>query len=236
MAMTLRALRAVDDPADTIPDPFSDPEYAAAMQLLSAFNARYDRLGQEKLRLHYEQHFQARPFGKPDSYSDQPLRARLAALSALPPLEPTPVASPASPSPAIARGLAVLAGEKVDVAPSIGARIAECDRQLEVLSPAISAQTEICQSILGEITVRFAKQLLPAWNALVLQMFRDAQALSQSTQRFREYRASVMARGIHTDRLRNVNVASPLQLGAETDPNSEITFWRRTLEDWGVLP
>jgi hypothetical protein len=234
MAM-LRALRAVDDPADTIPNPLDDPAYAAAMQLLSAFNARYDRLGQEKLRFHYEQHFQAR-LGREDSYSDQPLRAQLAALRALPPLEPTPVASPASPSPAIARGLAVLAGEKVDVAPSIAARIAECDRQLEVLSPAISAQTEICQSILGEITVRFAKQLLPAWNALVLQMFRDAQALSQSTQRFREFRAAIMARGIHTDRLRNVNVASPLQLGSETDANSEITFWRRTLEDWGVLP
>ena len=236
MALALRHLRAIDDPVDQIPSPFSDPAYAAAMELLSAFNARYDRLGQEKLRLHYELHFQARPVGKQDSYSDQELRERLAALRALPPLAPTPAASPASPSPGIARAIGMLAGEKVDVAPSIGAQLAECDRQLEVLSPAIAEQMEICQSILGEITARVAKQLLPAWNALVLQMFRDAQALSRSTQRFREYRAAVMSRNIRTELLRNVNVASPLQLGSETDANSEITFWRRTLEDWGVLP
>ena len=210
-----------------IPDPADDPGYASAMDLLATFNRRYGRLGKEKQRLDLEIHFADRPRDK-DGYTDQELRTRLDALRALPPLEPTPAASPASPSPAIARGLAVLAGEKVAVAPSFAARIAECERQQAALSPAIAEQTHVCSAILGELTVRYAKQLLPTWNSLVVQMYRDAQALSRSTTRFREFRAAVMQKNIRTELLRNVNVVSPLQLGAEADWDSEISRWRRT--------
>jgi hypothetical protein len=44
-----------------------------------------------------------------------------------------------------------------------------------------------------------------------------------------------MQKNIRTELLRAPNVMSPLQLGAEADANSEITFWRRTLEDWKIL-
>ena len=70
---------------DPIPNPLDDPEYAAAMELLGAFNSRHDRLEQERLRLHYEAHFGNRS-PEDDGQADRPLRARLAALQALPPL------------------------------------------------------------------------------------------------------------------------------------------------------
>ncbi len=232
------ALLRKNDTADlsdaAIPDPAVDPDYSRALELLSAFNQRYDRLEKEKQRLRLEAHFAGRSAEK-DDYTNGQLRIRLSALRAEPPLKPELTAAPAAPSPAITRGLAVLAGETITPAPSYAAQVADLDRQLAILDPAIREQTEVCSALLGDLSVEYARRLLPAWNAKVLAVFRAAQELSRATTQFREYRAAVMARNIKTELLRAPNVVSPLQLGSETDWNSEISHWRRTLESWNVL-
>jgi hypothetical protein len=217
-----------------IPDPRDDVGYARALELLSEFNGRYDRLEREKQRLDLEQHFAGREAKNDDATGEQ-LRAKLTTLRALPPLRPQQATAPDAPSAAIRAGLAVLAGEPVTTVPSRAAQIALIDRQLTVLSDAIREQTEVCAAILSELTVKYAGQLLPAWNALALEMYRDAVALSRSTTRFRAFRAAIMEKNIRTEILRVPNVTSPLTLGNEADYNSEITHWRRTLEAWGLL-
>jgi hypothetical protein len=228
--MALPRLRAIDDPADAIPDPLDDPAYAAATELLTKFNERWHRLDQERLRLHYEIYFSNRTAA--DNNTDKMLREKLAGLRALPPLQPTPTAAPSASSKAIADAIAVLEGQKVE--PSAPQAV-EVERQLAALRPGINEQTEVCEAILAELTVKYAKQLLPARNERVLAMFRAAQELSRARQRFREFRAAIVQKNIRTGLLRNVNVASPLQLGSEADWNSEISHWRRTLEEWHLL-
>jgi hypothetical protein len=165
----------------------------------------------------------------------QELRARLTALRALPPLRPQQAAAPDAPSAAVLAGVAVLNGEPVTAAPSRAAQVAAIDQATAVLGDAHREQMQVCAAILDELTVKYARQLLPAWNGLVLSMYRDAQALSRSTTRFREFRAAVMQKNIRTELLRAPNVALPLTLGAEEDWQSEISGWRRTLESWGLL-
>jgi hypothetical protein len=232
--MAILSKRTAESDQAELPDPASDPDYARALELLTAFNRRFERLELEKRRLDLERYFAGREVER-DTETDKMLRSRLAEMRRLPPLKPTQASAPAAPSDTIARGLAILAGEAVTPAPGFAAQIEQIDRQLAALGPAITDQTQIVATILGELTIKLAHQLLPSWNALVVQMYRDAQALSRSTSRFREYRARLIERNIRTEILRAPNVLSPLQLGAEIDPNSEITFWRRTLEDWKIL-
>jgi hypothetical protein len=235
------ALLSRNKPADNltdearIPDPRDDPDYARALDLLTAFNRRFDRLEKEKQRLSLEVHFVGRSTDK-DSSNDAQLRLKLKALRAEPPLKPMQPDAPAAPSTAIAAGIKVLQGEPVTRAPGYTAQISDIDGQLAVLGAALREQTEICDELLGRQIEICAMQVLPRWNSMVLEMYRDAQTLSRTTSKFRTFRAHVMEKGIRTETLRNVNVISPLQLGAEEDWQSEISHWRRTLEAWGLLP
>jgi hypothetical protein len=232
----LNRTKSANNPTDDarIPDPRDDPDYAAAAALLASFNARYDGLEQEKQKLDLEARFAGRS-ARDDGPALRELRARLAALRALPPLKPMQAAAPAATSPAIAAGIALLQGQPVAPAPSYAAQITAIDAQLSVLSSAIRDQSEVCDGLLREQIEVCAKQVLPRWNSMVIEMYRDAQQLSRSTTRFRAFRAQIVARGICTETLKSPNVVSPLQLGAEDDFRSEISRWREILAAWGLL-
>jgi hypothetical protein len=232
MALAAR-LRAVS-PADDIRDVRADPRLRGPLELLGAFETRQHLLERARLRLTYQHHFAGR-LPSDDSEADKPLRARLRELERDPPLQPTPARALPTASAAISRGLQILAGEKVEVAPTIAGQIVEIDRQLSALGAAISEQKEIVNAIAADLAVEYGKELLPTWNDAVLAMYRAAQELSRSTTRFRELRGACIANGIRTEILRSPNVSAPLVLGDETDPQSQISFWRRTLEDWRVL-
>jgi hypothetical protein len=107
-----------------------------------------------------------------------------------------------------------------------------------VLDEAVRAQLEVVETIREEVSARYAKQLKPEWDRHVLAMYRSAQTLSASTTRFRQFRYEIIQAGIvgNSQVLRAPNVRAPLQLGAESDFGSEISSWRRLLEQWGLLP
>lgn len=234
MALAAR-LRSNDDDLD-VPQVADDPDYARAAAVLTAFVEHAEGLRQERRRLQLEGHFQNRP-ARDNSPADQGLLAQLIALRSLPPLSPTPTPAPASASPAILAGLAVLAGEPVVPKPGLQEQVQLVDRQLAVLSDACRAQQEIVDAIRDEVSARYAKQIKPRWDAIVLSMYRDAQQLARSTAEFRDLRAKIVRAGITGNSvvLRAPNVRTPLVLGSETDWGSEISTWRRLLESWGLL-
>ena len=231
--MALARLRAV--PAeDPIRDVRADPRIRGPLELLGAFEQRYELLKRKRLSLTYEAHFAGRSPAD-DGDQDRPLRAKLRELQSDPPLHPIPTRELPTASPAIQRGLAILQGEKIEPAPTIGEQITEIDQQLVALGSAISEQREDVDGQLANLAAEYGREVLPAWNAAVLEMYRAAQELSRSTTRFRELRARCIVSGIRTELLRSPNVSAPLVLGDETDPQSQISFWRRTLEGWNVL-
>jgi hypothetical protein len=234
--MALGARKVGPNGEVVIPKPLDDPAYRAATDLLAQFSNRIDLLQRARLRVTYEVHFSTRS-PENDSETDKTLRQRLADLAADPPLQPVPAAAPSAPSPAIAKGLAVLAGETVAPPPSFTARIADIDRQIEALRPAYAEQRERCAALLDELSFEYWQELKRHWDTFVVRDFFDAQQLSRSFARHRDFHRSILAAGIRfrSDVLKEPNIQMPLLLGDEADYNSGISYWRRLLEDWKVL-
>jgi hypothetical protein len=236
LARMIRNTPAAHDPAETeIPRPLDDPAFARESGLLDAFRRRLEDVERERSILELEHHLQDRP-----AKSDGELRWRLRKLKAEcrppAPAAPSPVELAAS-NPAIARGLAILAGEAIAQAPDFAARMRELDQQRGDLAEAVNAQTEVCDEIAGVLGLRFSKELAPAWNALQIEMYRAAQELARAARRVREFRARITAAGIRprSDILAMPAVRAPLMLGDETSWDSEISSWRRLLETGGIL-
>jgi hypothetical protein len=233
MALAAR-LRAVLPEEDAIRDIHTDARLKGPIELLAAFEQKYHLLERARLRLSYQNHFAGRS-AVDDSEADKPLRARLAELESDPPLRPIPPRTLPTASAAISRGLQILAGEKIEPAPTIALQIAEIDGQLTDLGRAIAEQREDVDAISGELAAEYGRSLLPAWNAKVIAMFRAFQEASRATTDFREFRARIINAGIRTEILRSPNVSAPLILGDESDNTSQITFWKKTLQTWGLL-
>jgi hypothetical protein len=238
MATKLAAALTKSEPAEVvIPCVADDPTFAAAAELLSAFRTRLERLNRERMRLILERELDGKPVD-PKSETDATLRRRLAALRADPPLLPHALpAMPGATPPAIALGLEVLAGNAITPPPDHAARMREIDRQIDALGPAINEQGAVCDALADELTLRYARQLKPAWDALQLEMYRAAKELSRATRRVQDFRVAITGAGIRsrTDILAMPNVRAPLVLGDETNFDSEISGWRRILERLGIL-
>jgi hypothetical protein len=225
------------DPAEVeIPQLRDDPAYAAASELLSAFQQRGARLEREKMRLILTRELQGRTVD-PKSTSDQALRARLAVLSAEPPLQPFATTSAASSSPAIALGLEVLSGKPVAAAPDYTAQIQEIDRQIDALRDACRDQGAEVDRIADELSFEYNHRLKPAWNQMQIEFYRAAQELARTTKRVQQLRNAITAAGIRprSDILTMPAVRSPLILGDESVYDSEISGWRRILERLEIL-
>jgi hypothetical protein len=237
----LTAALAKQDPAEVvIPRLADDPEYAAAATLLAAFHARLGRINAGREALGYEAHFERRGDPREDSDQDRFLRERWMALRKASE-EPEPLSRPLdkapAPSPAIAAGLKVLGGEAVTTTPDRATRLAELDRLAAILGDAIREQTEIRDEIAGRLSRRYSEQLAPGWNAAQLAMYRAAQELARTAEQVRDLRWRMTDAGIQppSDLIKMPPVRAPLFLGSETDWNSEISGWRRLLEEWSIL-
>jgi hypothetical protein len=239
LRMTRSTATSSDPAAVEIPRLADDSEYAKADELLTAFRLRLDRLQHEKIRLILLRELAGKPVD-PRSTTDAQLRLRLAQLQALPPLASVaaPIAAAGTVPKAVAAGVAIMSGAAVTPAPPDHAtQMQALDRQADVIGAAIQAQTEIVDAIAQELTVRYATQIKPAWDALQLEMYRSAQELARATARVQAMRFAINNAGIRSCStvLSMPNVRSPLMLGAESEYGSEISTWRRTLEKLGIL-
>ena len=222
--------------AEPLPRVYDEPAYMAAAELLAAFRQRLARLEQEKQMIDLERHLGAR-FPDPKSTTDQSLRAKLAALKALPPLTPVPSAPSTGLTPAISAGLEVMKGGTIAAPPGRAARVGELDAQIDTLSTAIREQSEIVQKAVEEISEKISRRIKPGWDAAQIAMYRAAQELARATRRVRDFRAAINEAGIRSrsDLLLTPCVRAPLVLGDEDVPYSEISEWRRILENLGIL-
>jgi hypothetical protein len=225
------------DPIEVvIPQLRDDPQYAEAMELLSALTDRHDWLKTERDRVELDRHLSIRNVD-PKSQTDLFLRKRLATLNANAAAAPAPAAAPDSPSPAIALALSVMAGKPVTPLPDHTKQIEEIDRQITAFRAAIQDQNEICENIAGELTLQYARQIKPAWDQLQVEWYRAAQELARQTRRVHQLRAAITAAGIRSrsDVLAMPAVRSPLMLGDDSMWDSEISGWRRILERLEIL-
>jgi hypothetical protein len=226
------------DPAIMVPRLADDPDYARAAELLAAFGERLHRLEREREHITLTAYLRDRPAGG-NTGNDDNLRAKLARLRDEPVPELVLVARGAAlkPSATIARGLDVLHGIAIPPAPDERTRLAEIDRQVQALGAAINEQTEILNGLADALTVKYARQLKPAWDALQVELFRDAQQLSRTARRVHELRREINVAGIRscTAILSMPNVRTPLLLGDESTWDSEISGWRRILERLGII-
>jgi hypothetical protein len=225
------------DPTEVeVPQLVDDVEYAAATTLLSGFTDRLEWLKLEKERVDLERHLSLRD-ANPKSETDRGLRARLALLTANASAAPTRSPAPDAPSSAIALALTVMNGQPVAPLLDHKAQIAEIDRQIRALEAAISEQSEEVDRIAGELTLRYAKQIKPMWDAVQVEWYRAAQELARHTRRVHDFRAKITAAGIRSrsDILAMPAVRSPLFLGDESVYDSEIRGWGRILERLGIL-
>jgi hypothetical protein len=235
---TKLAAGARGDPRTTvIPRLDDDPAYASASELLGVLTAALVSIERERDRLDLERHFASRS-PENDGETDKMLRGRLNKLRrdiiAVVPAA-TPVA--AETPPAIADALKLLAGQPLPEPIDHAAHIRSLARQRDVVGAAIAEQSVVVDRLADELTFRYAKQLRPSWNDLMLRWYRAAQALAQVTREVHELRAKITTAGVRsrTDVLAMPNVRAPLVLGSEAVWDSEISGWRRILEGMGIL-
>ena len=231
------------------PDPFEapivapladDPEYAAAVALLAALRARDERRQQELDRLALERHFENKPSAMSDGARDAMLRQRLVKLLELPSYwhqEGTDPAPTTIPAPALARGLELLRGGDVSPELSRAERLGRLHREGMILDEAIRFQTGVVDELRNEISYRVCSELRGHHDAVLLTFYRAAQALAAITDRERDFRSAVITAGyeVRPDLISPPFITAPLMLGSEKQYDSQISAYRRHLQDKGIV-
>lgn len=222
--------------ANAIPDVWADPRLVPAQALLTQLRAGHTRLEREHERLQLARLLRDRK-PEPRSITDSSHRSRLADLEGdvrIPPEKP-----PASDgaNEAVRAALEALEGKPFSPPPSHQAQLAEIERRLEMLRLGINDQSQTVDAIRDDLTAEYSQRLQPAWNSLQLEMYRAAQELSRMYARVIDFRAAIVKAGIdwRPDLLPIPNVRAPLQLGFEAHFDSEISQWRRIIENRGIL-
>jgi hypothetical protein len=219
-----------------IPRLSDDQAYSAAVSLLEALNERSLRLEREKKRYAFERYFAGRK-ASPNDPHDVHLRKQLADLRAEPPLHPTPQPPLNAPSDAIAAALKILAGEKLSPVHDQAAQERAIEQQLEIIGTAYAEQSATVEQIRGNLSLEYCKRIAPVWIAEQVDMFRCGQELARKAARVLRLQGEIQLAGVQhrTDILPGGNCALPFKLGSESDYGSVISYWRRSLEQVGIL-
>lgn len=237
MAVLTRSRAATADAAGfNVPRLVDDPEYQAAQELLSVFNDRLGRLERERDRAYLEHHFGNR-HERDDGPADQELRARLRQLQREEPLTRSAPISPAGAPAAVEVAVGILRGEPLPPPqPDTSARLAAIDRQIVLMREAIFAQAEVRDAIGDRLGYEYAQRIKASWYREQVALFRCAQEFARQADKVRRFTEELLSAGVRNDStLIAPPVRSPLTLGSEANPHSEISEWRRILEQRGVL-
>jgi hypothetical protein len=217
-----------------------DEDYAAAVALLAALRARDERRQQELDRLALEGAFESKPNGAADGPRDKTLRERLSKLQALEDYwhqESTDPAPLNIPAPALARGLELLRGGDALPEMSRQERLDRLHREGLVLDDAIRFQAGVVDEVRDAKSYRMCLSLKAHHDAVLLTFYRAAQALAAITDREREFRSAVIMAGyeVRPDLIGPPFISAPLMLGSERQYDSQISTYRRHLQDQGVI-
>ncbi|HEV2546030.1 MAG TPA: hypothetical protein VGU20_01710 [Stellaceae bacterium] len=235
--MAFKRNQPTSEPADA---PFQriddDPDYAKAIGLLQALERKHYELKRTIDRLTLEELFRRHPHGEKSSPRYALLFARLESLRA----EHTasqPLDVGQATSPEVEAGLDVIRGGTPALPKDHAAQIAEAKLQLEVVGRAIGAQTRIVNELRSEKSLQLCHRLQPLHRDLLLEVYRAAQALARTTTAERKLRAEMMLAGYEPrpDVIGAPGLAAAVVLGSEDYHDSQLSFFRRHLEQIGVL-
>lgn len=232
-----RTTPAPDPQSPAIPPLGSNPQYAehaavrrALMDAKAARQARLDLLvvedgiaqesvGPRKVML----------AGRADA-----LR-KLAISASLKPPEP-PAADDGMPAD-LAVALKLLSGESVEQPLDRDQRKRELRRELAILDAGWRAVEVLMADVRDAETARVAQSLQPEHEARLLAIYQAAAALAEAMQNERMLVSNFITSGYGdaSHILRRPGLSAGTRLGSFDEHDSEISTFRRKLQDWGVL-
>jgi len=216
-----------------IPKLNDDPEYGHAQGLLAAFESKLCEIDRELERHRLEIYLRRR--GGKDGRDGQ-LNERLKILQAAAPADrPPPAAETTDTPPAVARGIELLRGNEL-ARVDRGDQVKDLNRDREIIGEAIAAQGAIVQEIMETKVGQLREHLRESHQAALLRIFRAAQGLAVAVEAESKMRESIVLAGWPQPHILG---APPLPaawaLGVESHHDSQISFYRRSLEALGVL-
>lgn len=216
-----------------------DPDYARETALLKALTDRNERRKRELSKLAYEAHFAGKPLGK-DGARDAQLRTALAKISAEPSYFDSGNTDPAPltvPPPALARGLELLRSGKAEPAMTRQQMLDQLHRDGGVLEEAIAHQAGVVAELKAVKSYELCLHLKTRHDAVLLAFLRAAQEFAAITDAERAFRAAVLSAGYEErpDLIGAPFITAPLHLGSERVHDSQISTYRRHLQDKGII-
>jgi hypothetical protein len=172
-------------------------------------------------------------------HREQDARARLARRKAELEIPDEPVApKPGDLAPEIARALETLAGDASKSLPKPEARLVTLAEKRDILDAGLRAVEERLGELRGEVSYGEALKLQKRHCALMVAQFRAAQAFTEASEAERSLRVAYTNAGYSPryDVLPGGQLSAALVLGVESDFSSQISSFRRFLQDRGLLP
>jgi hypothetical protein len=226
--------------SEPAPEPLSalaeDPEFARLLTMRRAFVAEQDDRQRQLDILAIEGELQ-RPTSPASGQRIQLLRERVAAMRLVSPAPKQDTPSPDGLPQPIARALALLAGDIVQEPDDREARLKRLRSDQRILELALAALEPLIEDVRADRSLAVAVRLKPAHQAVLRDVWAAAAALATAIEAERRLFASVLIAG-YTDRpdiLMRPALNAALRLGALSEYDSEISWFRRRLEDQGVL-
>lgn len=236
--MALRNPRETERPALQIPRVFDDPRFAEPARVLSALSNHLRKLEALRGKIVLQQQLAGKA-PDPASTTDAQLRGlleRWTEESADVAAEPVPMAENDIPA-SVARGLAIIRGEPIPKTLDHAATLAKIDDETTALEEAIRQQSEMVAEAVEQISAEIIADVKPAFEDMVLKLYRSAQQVSRDLEQLLKFKAAVTASGARggSHVIATPNLTSLAMLGLESDWSSEISNWRRQLEKAGLL-
>jgi hypothetical protein len=137
----------------------------------------------------------------------------------------------------IVRALEVFSDKPVKDRPAPGARLAELDEMEIVVSAGIYDISALIAALRGDAGYDQAAALQKHHGALSLQLFRAAQKFAEAAEAERSLRTAFTSAGYSPryDVLPGMQLSAVLVLGSESDYASQLSQYRRFLQDKGLL-
>lgn len=217
-----------------------DPDFIRENALLVAFRARDNRRRQEQERLALEAEFSTKATDTKDGPRAARLRARLTMLNGLPDYFTAPSSDPEPltiPKPALARGLEMLRGGEAKPEMTRAEKLERLHRDGLVLEEAIRFQAEVVNELRATKSYEVCVALKEHHDAVLLAFFRAAQAFAAVTDRERQFRAAVIEAGYEArhDLIGPPFITASLMLGSEQQHDSQVSTYRRHLQEKGII-
>jgi hypothetical protein len=165
------------------------------------------------------------------------MRARAEQLRRSLPRPVEPAAVPDGLPPSIARALALLQGEKAVPQQDRSTRLKNLREEVVTIEAALTGVTVLLDELKSEQTHKAATALLPSHRAALAQIYEAAVAFSAAVQAEREIIVGLINAGYDAAEhvLQRPGFPAASRIGTLKEHDSEISFFRRRLENSGVI-